>query len=119
MIAADERAEILRAWPEAVWFPGDKPPVGQRVLHITASDRREPGTILGRYVAEPKQPHDCPSCRCAPLPPTKRGCWLVRLDDWWEPTSGPEVAWRASAKPRPPDARDHVIVAYPPSLVPA
>ena len=112
----EDREKVLANWPEAVWFPGDEPPVGRRALQITPSDRREPVTILGMHLPNPTPAHECPSCRC-PVPSSLEGWWVVRLEGWWS-SPGSGVWSRASARPRPPEGRDVEIIVYPPSLVP-
>lgn len=116
------REEVIAAWPEAIWMPWDDPPVNATVLQrADGNGRRRPVKVIARYHAGPaRRPHDCPSCRCDPLPQSQicLDYWVVEwLDVWGAPKTAVEAgdAFRY-APPGSEDAAPIQSLEYPPSL---
>ena len=109
------REKILRAWPDAVWFPWDEPPAGRRVTIRTETGDGvtvETGTVRGRARLSRKLCH-CLTCTCERPEAAIDWWWEVEVDGWYY-VGGDCVR---TAEP-PQDARPATMLKYPPSLLP-
>ena len=97
----EKRAEILKIYPQAVWFPGDAPPVGKTVRY--ANEENPLGVVTGVEGRSSTSEHpQCSHCRYE-IPNSLAGWWFVKMDRKLL-VHGVE--------------QDAVVYAYPPSLVP-
>lgn len=69
---------IRKDWPLAVWFVGDPPPIGRRVLQVRTGFS---ATVIGA-VSEGDLAHHCPTCSCVKSNPYS-GWWVIRTDTAW------------------------------------
>lgn len=90
------KEDILKVWPEAVWFPWDKPLKGQRVQR----QKDDPGPYrygtltgeVGRDFREKVAHPDCPCCNCAPEWRGTDSLWIVQWDGLLDGRSSNELA---------------------------
>lgn len=116
------RAEILHAYPNAVWFVGDPAPIGAIVL--TRPDfegGRRRARVIGLWAPEPTRPRHCQSCTCAATTTEEsdRGAfgWFVVED------LDVAALWGLDGRvtyvsPEAEGARPLQSIEYPPTLIP-
>lgn len=138
MERSQTREEVLVVYPKAVWFAGDSPPIGQRViLRADEEGVRETGVVVGAYVPAVQRRHSliCPTCACEFVPKGMEGWWEVAWDGWWEIKGvdrewfhkwleahpgayGPALSIRSAEKPPGEGVEPMVTIEYPPTLAP-
>ena len=108
-----EKQEILKIWPDAVWFPGDPVPVGERVRTCGNEHGHSGyvGTVIGEHVPLPSAGH-CRTCTCPSE--AMRRWWLVRLDGWRRVGGFAEGFERTGEQV--PEEKAAVSFQWPPSL---
>lgn len=106
--------EILKIYPNAVWFPGDIPPIGQRVRIEKENGLSDLGTVVGEMPITRKLHEDCPYCKCETEHPF-RGWWIVELDNWYKEEHG--VNYYKKDKPELNEVPMQTL-QYPPKLIP-